>query len=91
MTARSLPHTCHARGCKVAVKPEMLMCFKHWRQVPRGIQRMVWDSYRPGQCDDMKPSAEWHKAADAAIGYVAQLEGQPVRPAEQRVLRGLGY
>lgn len=63
-------HHCHARGCAAPVKPEMLMCLKHWRSVPKNIQRRVWATYRPGQCDDMSPSSEWHVAADAAIKAV---------------------
>jgi hypothetical protein len=68
------PHHCHARGCTTPVKPEMLMCLRHWRMVPRKLQKAVWDTYRPGQCDDKRPSREWHDAADAAIKYVAALE-----------------
>ena len=84
-------HTCHARGCSKPVPPELLMCLAHWRRVPRPIQRAVWATYRPGQCDDRSPSAAWHDAADAAIGFVARLEGQPVRPVETGALVALGY
>lgn len=52
----------------------MLMCLKHWRMVPRDIQRRVWSTYRPGQCDDKQPSESWHEAADAAIAAVATKE-----------------
>jgi hypothetical protein len=68
-------HRCHARGCVTQCKPEMLMCLRHWRMVPRGIQRAVWATYRVGQCDDKSPSESWHNAADAAIEAVAQKEG----------------
>jgi len=88
---REPPHTCHARGCGVHVPPELLMCLDHWRKVPRSIQRIVWATYRPGQCDDGHPSAGWHRAADAAIGFVARLEGQQVRPTEVEALEALGY
>jgi hypothetical protein len=54
--------------------------------VPKPIQRAVWRAYRPGQCDDKRPSEAWHQAADAAIGFIARLEGQPVRPAEAEAL-----
>lgn len=55
------------------------------------LQRAVWQHYRDGQCDDMQPSAEWHKAADAAIGYVAALEDQPLRVAEMNALSEAGF
>jgi len=74
------PHTCHARGCERAVPPELLMCG----------QRAVWAAYRPGQCEDKRPSEAWHLAADAAIGYVARAEGQPVRQVELEAIRSFG-
>jgi hypothetical protein len=67
-------HHCHALGCEAPTKPEMLMCLKHWRMVPRGLQRRVWATYRPGQCDDKRPSEAWFQAANAAIAAVAAKE-----------------
>ena len=67
------------------------MCWKPWKRVPRKIQRAVWATYRAGQCDDMNPSEAWHAAADAAIGYVAAIEGQPVRNVESDALAAFGY
>ncbi len=69
-------HHCHARGCGVATKPEMLMCRRHWFMVPKPIRDRVWATYRVGQCDDKQPSSEWHAAADAAIQAVATKEGR---------------
>lgn len=88
---RERPHTCHARGCGTPVKPELLCCLKHWRMVPRPVQRAVWAAYRPGQCADKDVSKEWMLAADAAIGFVARTEGQPVRQVEAEALRAFGY
>lgn len=68
-------HHCHAAGCKTPCKPEMLMCLKHWRMVPREIQKRVWATYVSGQCNlDPAPSAAWHAAADAAIVAVRAKE-----------------
>ena len=67
------------------------MCGGHWRMVHSRLQRAVWRHYRDGQCDDMRPSAEWHTAADAAIGYVATLEDQPLRIAEMNALKEFGF
>lgn len=71
-------HHCHAKRCTTNVPPEMLMCRKHWAMVPKDLQRAVWQTYRPGQCDDKQPSLEWHDAADAAIRVVDQKERAPV-------------
>lgn len=86
-----MAHHCHARGCDTTVPPEMLMCKAHWFRLPSKIRRAVWMTYREGQCDDKSPSKEWHEAADAAIGYVAALEDEPLRMGEVNALVALGY
>ena len=86
-----MSHHCHARGCTTRVPPEMLFCRGHWFRVPRKIQRAVWAAYRPGQCDDKNPSVSWHEAADAAIGYVATLDDQPLLVSEMNALKKFGY
>ncbi|TCS35832.1 hypothetical protein EDC30_109131 [Paucimonas lemoignei] len=65
-----MTHTCHIPHCPVAVPPERLMCLKHWRMVPKDLQRDVWRHYRPGQCNDKNPSAAYLGAARAAIQAV---------------------
>jgi hypothetical protein len=84
-------HHCHARLCTTSVRPELLMCARHWHLVPPRIQRAVYAAYRPGQCDDKKPSKAWHEAADAAIGYVALHEGHALVRAEIRALVAHGH
>lgn len=86
-----MKHVCHARGCTIPVPPEMLFCRQHWFRVPAKIRRAVWASYRPGQCDDKSPSELWHEAADAAIGYVATLDDQPLLVSEVNALKKFGY
>jgi hypothetical protein len=89
--ARVAAHLCHANGCTVKTKPEMLMCFRHWKMVPVRLQRAVWRTYRPGQCEDMSPSADWHLAADAAIGAVSVLERRPYSESQRKALIAAGY
>lgn len=72
-----MAHTCHALGCEVEVKPELLMCRKHWGMVPAKLKREVWKHYRAGQCDDKRPSKEWRQAANEAIIAVAEKEPPP--------------
>jgi hypothetical protein len=72
-------HTCHAIGCTRVVMPELLMCGRHWRMVPRLLQKLVWAHYRPGQCDDKDASKEWVVAANAAIHAVAFKEGKSIK------------
>lgn len=84
------PHHCHATGCRVAVRPQLLMCIRHWRLVPPDLQRAVWRHYRPGQCDDKRPSPDWLSAARAAIDAVAALESPkpkaPPAPLQMELL-----
>ena len=82
-------HTCHARGCRAPCPPEHLMCRRHWFMVPKQLRDAVWRTYRPGQCDDMRPSREWHDAADAAIESVFQQEAEAERAKSQLGLPGL--
>ncbi len=86
-----MPHHCHARGCAKLVRPELLMCLAHWRDVPRRIQQAVWRHYRVGQCDDKRPSQAWQQAADAAIGFVAAKHGKPISKLEWDALQAMGY
>jgi hypothetical protein len=72
-------HHCHADGCTVPVKPELLMCSTHWRMVPGELQKLVWSNYREGQCDDQSPSKAWCVAADRAVAVVALAEGKRPR------------
>jgi hypothetical protein len=74
-----MTHTCHAEHCDKPVKPEMLMCAKHWRMVPKDVKFRVYRYYRKGQCDDKKPSAEYLAAARSAINVVATKERMAMR------------
>lgn len=78
-------HTCHAEDCNVPVPPKLLMCLKHWRRVPRTIQREIWRHYRPGQEVDKRPTPEYLAVMKRAIDAVAGREpsDQALRPDEK--------
>lgn len=69
------------------------MCLRHWRLVPADLQRAVWNTYRPGQCNDKRPSPAWHAAARAAIQAVALADrftnGAKVKKPEAQLSLGL--
>lgn len=69
-----MSHRCHARGRSLEVEPKLLMCLRHWRRVPKPLQREVWRHYRPGQENDKLPSREYLTAANAAIDAVERAE-----------------
>lgn len=69
-------HICHATGCNVPVAPKMLMCPKHWRMVPRFLQKDVWATYVPGQEIRKDPTDEYMEAQQAAVQAVEKKEGR---------------
>ena len=73
-------HTCHAIGCETPVPPALLMCPRHWRQVPRAVQLQVWATYRPGQEQDKTPSRAYLAAALEAIRLVSGRVPAPEEP-----------
>lgn len=50
-------HHCHAEECSAPVEPRMFSCPRHWRMVPRWLQKALWAVYREGQEVDKRPSA----------------------------------
>lgn len=70
-----MAHTCHATGCKTHVPPEMFMCKRHWFSLPKPMQRAIWKTYRPGQCEDWNISHEYAEAARTAVKFIAAKEG----------------
>lgn len=67
-------HNCHAHKCRARTDPRLFMCWPHWSQLPRVLQRAVLAAYRPGQERDKLPSAAYMKAAHAAKLYLAERE-----------------
>lgn len=63
-------HLCHVRSCDTPCRPEHLMCREHWALVPLELRIVVEETYRPGQCNDKRPSRAWALAARAAIKAV---------------------
>lgn len=70
-----MAHHCHATGCKAEVPPEIFMCLKHWRGLPKKMKDEIWRTYRVGQCDDWQISHEYAEAARGAIRFIAEKEG----------------
>lgn len=54
----------------------MLMCTRHWRMVPRDLQRKVWLHYVPGQEIKKNPTSEYLEVMREAIRAVAVKEGR---------------
>jgi hypothetical protein len=50
------------------------MCRRHWYMLPTRMRSAVWNTYRPGQEDDKRPSRDYLDAAQAAITWLADFE-----------------
>mgnify|MGYP000482234381 CR=1 FL=1 len=74
----SAEHTCHAVGCRVVVAPKLLFCLRHWRLVPKAMQRRVWAAYVPGQEVRKDPTQAYLDVQREVVAYVAALEGKAV-------------
>lgn len=72
-----MSHVCHAEGCRRIVDPKLLMCARHWRMVPKDLQREVWRTYVPGQETRKDPTDAYLAAYRRAVNAVAALEGRP--------------
>lgn len=67
-------HACHADGCEKPVPEAMFMCLRHWRMVPRPVQKQIWEEYVPGQEISKDPSSSYLAVAFEAIRIVAEKE-----------------
>ena len=78
-------HLCHAEKCKRNVPPSLMMCARHWRMVPKKLQRQVWAYYRKGQEIDKNPSDKYMCAYRLAVNAVAKKEGnkQPFNTSKE--------
>ncbi len=63
---RATGNPCPVKGCTAHAKPGQLMCWPHWRRVPKALNRAVFDTYANLRGD---PQA-YRQARDAAIAAV---------------------
>jgi hypothetical protein len=64
-------HRCAATGCRVFVSWRLLMCPRHWRQVPTRLQTRVYRAWNDGETTDDYPVAV--AAAVAAVASQGDL------------------
>lgn len=77
-------HICHAMGCERTVPPRYLMCRRHWFMVPKSLRKLIWQTYRPGQETDKRPSKVYLEYAKQAITMVAVFEEEKRKKRERR-------
>lgn len=65
-------HCCHWPGCTKQVKPALWGCRLHWGRLPRRLQLMIWQAYKPGQEVNGTPSKEYIKAAKLVQEWIKE-------------------
>jgi len=60
-------HVCPVAGCDAQVVHGRLLCLRHWRRVPRPIQRRVWRWWRKLRCGELRARRLHDAACEAAI------------------------
>ncbi|MCA0240198.1 MAG: hypothetical protein LCI02_05005 [Proteobacteria bacterium] len=72
--------SCAAPGCARVVDSTRLMCWPHWRQVPRAVQQVVWRRWRAYLASTPATEAErwaaYMVARKAAVDSVTESSGQ---------------
>lgn len=68
-------HVCHAEGCAVEVPRRIFMCPRHWRMLPRALQRLIYSTYTPGQENHLeRVTTDYLDVAMVSVNVVAVLE-----------------
>ena len=65
-----MAHLCHWPDCKTEVHPKLWGCPKHWFTLPLEIRRHIWQTYRPGQEEDKKPSDAYVTVANMVQAWI---------------------
>lgn len=74
-----MKHTCKAPGCTQQIPAALLMCPRHWAQVPRNIQIRVTGAWRAlARSTDSEHHAAWRAAAEEAIAAVTPKKVKPL-------------
>lgn len=71
---------CPVKGCTAHAKPNQLMCWPHWRRVPKPLNRAVFETYQDldgyGGYDAVARLRRYREARDAAIAAVEAKEAE---------------
>jgi hypothetical protein len=72
MTTQDTTHECPAPVCKERVPEHQLACRRHWRLIPRPMQRAVWAAWDGGR----GRSTHAHRAAMLAVTRHLERQGE---------------
>ncbi len=49
-----MSHACAIPGCTRPAKDRQLMCWPHWRRVPKALNRAIFDTYARGPVESYR-------------------------------------
>jgi hypothetical protein len=49
-----MPHPCKIDTCTRTAKDQQLMCWPHWRGLPRRLKDAIFETYRNGPIEDYR-------------------------------------
>lgn len=73
---------CPVKGCTAHAKRNQLMCWPHWRRVPKPLNRAVFDTFADARGRELGGQAlvdawaRYREARDAAIAAVEAKEAE---------------
>lgn len=67
-------HRCRAWACEERVTAKYLMCYRHWRKVPKNLQSAVYAAYNTRNLG-REQMATYVRTVRAATRAVAAVEG----------------
>jgi hypothetical protein len=65
-----MSHACAIPGCERPAKDRQLMCWPHWRRVPKHLNRAIFETYAGG------PVADYRANVAEAIRIVSEKEAR---------------
>lgn len=63
-----MSHACRVPDCERPAKDGQLMCWPHWRRVPKALNRAIFQTYRNG------PTESYRSNVDEAVRIVVEKE-----------------
>jgi len=70
MSAKKQRGPCAVPGCTAGAKPQQLMCWPHWRRVPKVLNRAIFDTCANG------PAESYRANVAEAVRVIQEKEAQ---------------
>lgn len=65
-----MSHPCRIGSCVRPAKDGQLMCWPHWRGLPRRLKDAIFETYRSGMGQD------YHANVEQAVAIIDEKEGR---------------